>query len=444
MINNELLQNFKVRFENDKASKAVANAIARTGIEASSFNNDVLRFHNFQFSESVKKAEITNQKNSGRCWMFAGFNVLRLEVMKKLNLKTFEFSETYLFFMDKLEKSNTFLELMIEYVEEPLDSRLMENFIKNSLAHDGSWFEGFDELISKYGAVPKSVMPETFSSVKSSAFVNEINLRLTRTAMNIRKAHKDGKGIDELRKLKEETLYEVYNICTKVLGKLPETFDYEYHDKDDKFHKITNLTPMKFYKEYVGNFFATKVNLIEDPRGIYPFGRKLELKYLRIVNEGREVFSLNVPQQDIKNAIIQSIKDGEAVWFACDVDQNTDRKTGIMDKNIFNYNETLTDVGEFTKAEKIDFRCTELNHAMCFVGVDLDENGKPIKWQVENSWGDKMGDKGIFSMSDEWFTNENISAIVDKKYVSEKWLKGLDEESIMLEPWDAYAVMLRR
>ncbi len=444
MVTNELLQSFKSRFNDDKANTAVANAIARTGVEQSSFNNDVLRFHNFKFSESVKKADITHQKNSGRCWMFAGFNVLRLEVMKKLNLKTFEFSETYLFFMDKLEKSNSFLNLMIDFVDEPINSRLMQTFLDEKIAGDGSWFEGFDALVNKYGAVPKSVMPETCDSLKSSAFVKQINLRLRRSAMLIREAHKAGKGKDELNKIKEDTLYEVYNICTKVLGKLPETFDFEYHDKDNKFHKITGLTPIKFYQEYVGNFFENKVNLIEDPRGVYPHGKKLELKHSKVVEEGNAVFSLNVPQNDIKQAVIDSIKDGEAVWFACDVDQKTHRKAGIMDTQLFNYDETLTPIGEFTRAQRIDYKCTEMNHAMVFVGVDLDENGKPIKWQVENSWGDKMGDKGIFSMSDEWFTNENISVIVDKKHVDQKWLKGLDEESIMLEPWDPYAVMLKR
>ncbi len=447
MITKELLKNFEERFKNDKASTVVANAIAKSGIEDSSFNNDVLRFHNFKFSDSVKKsvkkAEITNQKKSGRCWMFASYNVLRLQVMKKLNLSSFEFSETYLFFMDKMEKSNSFLELIIQHIDEPIDSRLMDYFIHNT-ADDGNWWEGFDSLICKYGTVPKYVMPETFSSSNSSSFVEQINLRLRRTAMKMRKAHSEGKGIDELNRLKEETLYEVYNICTKTLGKLPETFDFEYVDKDEKFHRVENLTPMSFYKEYVGDYFATKVNLIEDPRGKYPFGRKLELKYLRIVHEGREVSSLNVPQEEIKSAIIKSIKAGEAVWFACDVAKNSDRKLGIMDKDIYGYDETLTELGEFSKADRIDYRCSELTHAMTFVGVDLDEKGNPIKWQVENSWGDEFGEKGIFSMSDSWFTDENITAIVDKKFVDEKWLKGLEEEAIMIEPWEPYASLMKR
>ncbi|MEB3072415.1 aminopeptidase C [Parvimonas sp. C2] len=443
MVTNEMMKKFKKRFESDLSSRVISNAIAKNGIQDSSINNDALRFHNFKFSDSVKKAEITNQKKSGRCWMFSGLNVLRLKVMEKLNLKTFEFSQVYLFFMDKMEKSNNFLELMIEHIDEPLGSRLMDSLLDLG-ADDGNFFECFDDLISKHGIVPKSVMPETFSSSDSGAFVEQINVRLKRTAMNMRKAHSNGASVKELKKLKEETLYEVYNICTKVLGKLPETFDFEYTDKDDKFQKITNLTPKKFYKEYVGDYFENKVDLIEDPRGKYPFGKRIELKYFKSVREGNPVASLNVPQEEIKKAIIASIKAGEAVWFACDVMKNCDRKLGIMDKDLFNYDETLTELGEFSKADRIDYRYTDLTHAMTFVGVDLDENGNPIKWQVENSWGDEVGEKGIFSMSDSWFTNENISAIVDKKFVDEKWLKGLEEESIKIEPWEPYAMMLKR
>ena len=249
MVTNEMMKNFKERFESDLSSKVISNAIAKNGIQDSSINNDALRFHNFKFSDSVKKAEITNQKKSGRCWMFSGLNVLRLKVMERLNLKTFEFSQVYLFFMDKMEKSNNFLELMIEHIDEPLGSRLMDSLLDLG-ADDGNFFECFDDLISKHGIVPKSVMPETFSSSDSGAFVEQINVRLKRTAMNMRKAHSNGASVQELKKLKEETLYEVYNICTKVLGKLPETFDFEYTDKDDKFQKITNLTPKKFYEEF--------------------------------------------------------------------------------------------------------------------------------------------------------------------------------------------------
>lgn len=203
----------------------------------------------------------------------------------------------------------------------------------------------------------------------------------------------EGKGIDELNRLKEETLMKFIISVQKTLGKLPKLLILSMLIKMKKFHRVENLTPMSFYKEYVGDYFATKVNLIEDPRGKYPFGRKLELKYLRIVHEGREVSSLNVPQEEIKSAIIKSIKAGEAVWLACDVDKNSDRKLGIMDKDIYNYDETLTELGEFTKADRIDYRCSELTHAMSFVGVDLDEKGNPIKWQVENSWGEEFGEK---------------------------------------------------
>lgn len=440
-VTNELIRSFKERYNSDVSSKTIANAIAKNGIKESSFNNNILREHNFKFSDSIKKANITNQKKSGRCWMFASYNVLRLKVMEKLNLKNFEFSETYLFFWDKMEKSNNFLQLMIDHIEEPIDSRLMDGLM-DLLATDGNYWESFTDLIKKYGTVPKYVMPETFSSSNSADMVEQINVRLKRTACNMRKEYSKGAKVEDLMKMKEETLYEVYNICTKALGEVPEEFDFQYTDKDDKVHKISGLTPLKFYEEYVGSYFDTKVNLIEDPREKYPLGRVLELRYFKSVYDGTPVQSLNVPQEEIKNAVIKSIKAGEAVWFACDVRKNMDQKTGIMDKNVFNLNETLTNLGEFTKAERIDYRYSRLSHAMTFVGVDLDENGKPLKWQVENSWGDEWGDKGIFSMSDSWFTDENISIIVDKKFVDEKWLKGLEEEPIFLELWEPYACML--
>lgn len=436
-ISNELLKKYENEYKSNDINKAVAGSIAKVGIQSASLNNEVVRKHNFVFSDVTKRGEITNQKQSGRCWMFASLNTARVDVMKKLNLETFEFSQNYTLFWDKLEKSNYFLESILETLDEETNSRIISHLLQAPVQDGGQW-DMFSGLLEKYGSVPKYMMPETFHSSNTRMLDVVITRKLRKFAQILRTEYKENKtSIEKLRAIKEEQLQDVYNILVKCLGEVPTVFDYEYYDKDKVFHRIENLTPQKFFKEYVNWKLEDKISLINAPTDDKPYERAYTVKFLGTVKEAKPICYINVPIEELKSAAIKSIKDGNPVWFGCDVGKNLDREAGIMDLQMYNYRYTLgSENWSFTKAQRLDYGESLLTHAMVFTGVDLDKDGKPIKWMVENSWGDTSGDKGIYSMSDDWFNEYNYQIMVDKKYISKKYLKALDKEIIKLEPWD--------
>lgn len=434
-ITQETLQQFQKDYESNPNNKAVQDAIANVGIQEASLNNTVQRRHPFTFSDTTEKGEITNQKSSGRCWMFSALNTARVETMHKLNLKTFEFSQNYTLFWDKLEKSNYFLESILETLDEPTDSRLIMHLLTAPVQDGGQW-DMFAGILEKYGAVPKSVMPETFHSSNTRDLNEQLTSKLRENAHTLRKAHADGENAEALQEKKTEMLSHIYSILVKALGPVPTEFTYEYRDKDENFHRISNITPVDFFKKYVGWDLANKVSLINAPTETKPFDKLYTVKFLGTVKELYPIRYLNVTLDTMKKAAIASIKDGEPVWFGCDVGKQSTRKSGIMDLHAFDYETTLNEVSQLDKGERLDYGDSLLTHAMVFTGVNLDENGKPLTWQVENSWGEDPGKKGVFSMSDDWFDQFNYQIMVDKKYLSEDVLALLDQEVIELEPWD--------
>lgn len=433
IVDKKLLKKFSENYEKERLNLAVASSIAKVGILDASFNNEVLREHNYEFSNVTDKGNITSQKSSGRCWMFAALNTARVDVMKKLNLDNFEFSQNYTLFWDKLEKSNYFLESILETLEEDRTSRLIQHLLSAPVQDGGQW-DMFSGILEKYGAVPKYVMPETYHSSSTMVLNRVLTRRLRKAAQILR--DKKGSSMDQLRKIKEEQLQGIYDILVKSLGRIPETFDFEYTDKDKKFHKDSNITPVEFFKKYVGWNLDDKISLINAPTQDKPYERVYTVKYLGTVKEGRKIAYVNVPIEELKRAAILAIKDNNPVWFGCDVGKNSDRTSGIMDLRLYNYELTVGPEEKFTKAQRLDYGESLLTHAMVFTGVDLDEKGNPIKWMVENSWGDGVGSKGYFSMSDRWFDEYNYQIMVDKKYISKKYLKAFDQPVIELEPWD--------
>ena len=442
-ITPELLKKFYADYTANPMNTVIAGAIAKSGIEDASFVNEVKRKHNFCFSHETKRGEITNQKQSGRCWMFSALNAARVEVMERLNLENFEFSQNYTLFWDKLEKSNYFLESILETLDEPLEGRLLAHLLANPIQDGGQW-DMFSGILRKYGAVPKYMMPETFHSSNTRFFVEELTHRLRKYAHILRSGHAQGKTIAALRSEKEEFLSHVYSFLVKALGEVPEEFDFEYYDKDKKFHKAEHITPQQFFKDYVGWNLDDKISLINAPTADKPFGKAYTVKFLGTVKEGEPIHYINVPIDVLKAAAIESIKAGKPVWFGCDMGPLISRKEGIMDMEVYAYDKTLGALPEFTKAERLDYGDSLLTHAMVLTGVDLDSKGNPIKWQVENSWGDESGKKGMFSMSDEWFNEYTYQIMVEKKFVEAKWLSALKEPLVKLEPWDpmgALAIM---
>lgn len=435
MIKEETLKSFKERFTSNRENQVIKNAVAKVGIEEASFNNDTLRRHNFVFSDETKKGTITNQKQSGRCWMFAALNTARVDTMAKLNMETFEFSQNYTLFWDKLEKSNYFLDSILETLDEPQDSRLIAHLLMAPVQDGGQW-DMFAGILNKYGVVPKEVMPETYHSSRTASLNSALTSKLRQYAKDLREGHQNGKTLDELTAMKEEMLYFIYNVLVKALGEVPETFTYEYRDRDNNFHRIADVTPQDFFKNYVGWDLENMVSLLNAPTEDKPYGRAYTVKYLGTVKEGKQITYINAPIEALKEAAIKSIQAGEPVWFGCDVGKMSDRQAGIMDSKAYEYDLVLGEGLNLNKAQRLDYGESLLTHAMVFVGVDLDENGKPLTWKVENSWGDAVGKKGIFSMEDAWFDEYNYQIAVNTRYVDEKWLKALDEPIIELEPWD--------
>lgn len=435
MINAELIQRFEANYTSDPTNKAVENAIAKVGMQDASFNNQTLRNHPFVFSNETKKGEITNQKSSGRCWMFAALNTARVDSLTKLNVETFEFSQNYPFFWDKLERSNYFLNSIIETVAEPLEGRLVQHLLFDPISDGGQW-DMFAGLLRKYGAVPKSVMPETHHSSNSGALNQFLTSKLREFAKTLRDAAAAGATTEELEAKKEDMLYFVYNTLVKALGMPPTAFTYEYRDRDKQYHRIENITPQAFFQQYVGWDLENIVSLINAPTQDKPYGRSYTVKYLGTVLEEKPINYINVPNDVLKAAAIASIKNNDPVWFGCDVGKISDRKSGIMDMDLYQYDLTLGQPTQLDKAARLDYGDSLLTHAMVLVGVDLDNDGKAINWKVENSWGKDVGDNGIFSMSDAWFDQYTYQIAVDKKYIPQEWLKALEQPVIELEPWD--------
>lgn len=431
MIDKKLLKNFEKKYEKDALNKVVENAILNVGISQASLNHEAVKRHNFVFSDEIKTGEITNQKRSGRCWMFSGLNVLRVKTIKHLNVETFEYSESYLQFFDKIEKANTFLENIIETKDLKAGDRLLSHILDINIS-DGGYWNYFTGLVKKYGLVPKACMPETFHSSNTDILNEVLEMRLKKAASLIRKA----KNKAEIEKIKEDALYEVYNICVKTLGKPVEKINFSYMDKKNKYHVIKDKTPLEFMKEYAPVDLLEMIEIVDDPRKANKKSRVYELPYSMSVYEYGPSRFLNVTLEELKSATIKSIKAGIPVWFACDVARDYSRDKGILDSELYLYDKILTDLGEFSKEDRLVNQASYLTHAMAFIGVDLDEKGNPVNWKVENSWGSEIGNKGIFSMSDDWFDKHTYSVVVDKKYISKKFLKGLEQEVIKLEYFD--------
>jgi bleomycin hydrolase len=434
-VTNEDLRRFSVSFDRDPKNRLALNAVTQNGIAAVALSRKEVDRINYTFSDLIDSPEAANQENSGRCWLFSGLSLLCFEAMKKLNLKTFELSEVYQMFWDKLEKANYFLENIIGTRDEPLDSRMVLALLSDPLSDGGQW-NMFVNLVEKYGVVPKSLMPETINSSDSGAMNTLLVSKLREYAKVLRDMHVHGSSEEELRKTKVAFLEEFYRMLTIHLGNPTVNFYWEWQDKDKVFHRDSDMTPTGFYKKYVGIDLDDLVSLINAPMKDKPFHKTYTVQYLGNVIEGRPVMYLNVDMVTLKKAAVEMIKDNHAVWFGCDVGRMLETKKGAMDLNIYDYDIVFGTDFKLDKAGRLEYRDSEMTHAMIITGVDLDETGKPRKWRVENSWGTKIGDKGYMYMMDEWFDQYLFEIIVSKKYLSPDLLSVLSTEPVVLPPWD--------
>ena len=434
-VSEQQIAAFAADFESQRANLVAMNAVTANGLIASAVSRAAVENDVHEYSVSLEQGDITNQKQSGRCWMFAALNTMRYQVMKKCNLKTFELSQAYLFFWDKLEKSNYFLESILETVELPTSSRLVSYLLTAPVGDGGQW-DMLCNLVKKYGVVPKTAYPESKASSGSREMDSTLTEKLREDACILRRMYKERMDMDAIRERKTEMLNEIYRLLCICLGEPPKSFTFEYRDEDKNFHRETGLTPKSFFEKYVGINLDDYVSLINAPTSDKPYGHSYTVKYLGNVREGNAVRYLNLPIEELKKAAIAQLKDGQPVWFGCDVGKHSDRDSGVMDLDIRSLETLLDTKFTMTKAERLDYSQSLMTHAMVFQGVNLDENGQPNRWRVENSWGKDPGKDGYYLMTDRWFDEYMYQIVVNKKYLTNEQLAAYQSEPTELEPWD--------
>ena len=428
-ISAEMLERISQSYTGSAAQRAVKNALASNSIATLAINADNLAMCDTHFSHRVKTKGITDQKSSGRCWLFTGLNVLRAKMIEKYDLPAMEFSQNYNSFYDLLEKSNLFLQAIIDTRELPLDDRKVDWLLKNPIG-DGGQFTGVSNLIMKYGVVPKEAMPETYQSNNTSQLGMILKLKLREYALELR-------GLKEAKamKRKEEMLSEVYRILVECLGVPPTEFEWARYDKQGNLVSKKMYTPKSFYEEYIGEDLEHNyIMVMNDPSREY--GKVYEIEYDRHVYDGENWLYVNLPIERVKELAIASIKDNTAMYFSCDVGKFIDRKKGTLDVANFDYASLFGTEFGMDKRERIQTYPSGTSHAMTLIAVDLDEAGEPRKWMVENSWGAASGWQGNLIMTDEWFEEYMFRVVVEKKYVPEDILKMLEQEPILLPSWD--------
>ena len=407
-------------------------------------NWDEYRKIDHTFSNQITgEMRITNQKSSGRCWGYAGLNLFRIYLGRKHDLKNFEFSQTYFMFWDKLEKSNYFLNSIIKTVNEPWDSRLMMHLLDSPIQDGGQW-DMWVNLINKYGVVPKSEMPETYQSGKSMRMNRMITRKLREFAKELRDSINNKASEEELYALKNRMLATVYKMLVIHLGNPPESFDWQTRDKKRRFHRFKNLTPLSFFNEHVEIDLNELVCLIDCPMSDKEYNKVYTVEFLGNVAEGNPIRYLNADIDILKNAAIESLKNNDPVWFGCDVGKYLHRTHGVMDTKLFDFN--LFYGTEFTldKASRLEYGESKMTHAMLFTGVDLDSKGKPKKWRVENSWGERNGEKGYYIMSDDWFDQYLYEVVIRKKYLEPNIIDLYEnQDAKLLPPWDPMGALAK-
>ena len=411
------------------------NAATRTDVRKVAMNWEAFRDIDHTFSDKVSgEMKATSQMRSGRCWGFAGLNLLRVYLGRKYKLKNFEFSQNYFIFFDKLEKANYFLENIIETVEQPIDSRLVMHLLSSPVQDGGQW-DMFANLLKKYGTVPKKVMAESHQSSNTAQMNKLVTRKLREFALQLREASSKGKTPLELRTMKDDMMSTIYQMLCISLGTPPEKFDWSIRNKKDKFQRFTDLTPQKFYKEHVGINLDDFVCLINDPRSFTEYNKTYTVEYLGNVSGGNIIRYLNLETDELRKYTIKSIKADDPVWFGCDVGKFFTRQFGVMDMNLFEFDRFYGTTFSMNKAQRLEYGDSVMTHAMLFTGVDLKDK-KPTKWRVENSWGADHGEKGFDIMTDPWFDQFMYEVVVHKKHLTKKIVDMYNMEPIGLPPWD--------
>jgi len=434
VLTSEQVAEFGNKASQNPSLQLMQNIVTQRDVNEVALNHKIVSDAAHNFSNVLDDWSVTNQARSGRCWMFAGLNLFRSEARDILNLKEFEYSQNYVMFWDKLERCNFLLEAIIETADRPMDDRTVAFLLQSSINDGGQW-DMFVSLINKHGVVPKEVMPETESSSNSARMNFILNYQVRQGAMAIRDCYASEQGLEGMRSAKNTALNSIYQILCIHLGTPPKEFNWQWTDKDNEFHKDGNMTPIQFAEKYIVTPMEEFVCLVHDPRETSPVGKTFTIEYLGNVVGGTPIKYLNVDILLMKDLTLKMLQDGKPVWMGCDTGKQMHREKGIWDADLFDYPGVYGTNFDMDKSARLEYHQTRMTHAMLFTGVDV-VDGEPKRWRVENSWDNKVGDKGFFMMNDSWFAEYMFEIAVPKSYLPDDLLKALDSEPIVLPPWD--------
>ena len=427
-------------FTENPAYRLAQNAVTRVAVDDVAINREIVNSTDHSLSTLLDDWKVTNQERSGRCWLFAGLNLLRVGAMKKMGLKEFEFSQNYAMFWDKIERANYFLEAVIETAGRDADDRTVA-YLLESVADDGGQWNMFVAIVAKHGLVPKSVMPETNSSSNTSRMNSVLRNLLRQGAKSVREAAT--RSIDAARAEKADVLQVIYRVLCIHLGTPPDGFDWQWTDKDRTFHRDGVLTPQEFAAKYVDLPVADYVCLVHDPRPSSPTGRTFTVEYLGNVLGAPPVTYLNVDMSLIKDIASRTLQQGEPVWFGCDVGKMMSNDYAVWDAKLYDLPAVYDTAFTLTKADRLVFHETQMTHAMLFTGVDV-LDGVTRRWRVENSWGADRGKDGFYTMNDSWLDEYVFEIAARRSALPADLQQALDTEPIVLPAWDPMGALARQ
>ncbi|MEC8022651.1 MAG: C1 family peptidase [Myxococcota bacterium] len=438
-ISSKQIEYYRTAFADDPRARVAQNAVCGRDVKSLSLSRAHVQQMDDTFSTRLDQWSATHQKRSGRCWLFAALNLFRVGAMQKLNVKNFEFSQAHIHFWDKLERSNHFLEVMIERAELSSDDRTTHFMLGDPIGDGGQWNMAMN-LIRKHGLVPKSAYPESHSS-SETRFMNATLKEILRTAAyELRTKAASGASESDIRAHKEARMADIWRVLCIHLGTPPEQFDWQWRDKDKEFHRAGTMTPQEFLAEYVTEDWENYVCLVDDPRNDYY--RTYTVDCLQNVAGGPPVVYLNIPVGEMKDITRRLLEDGIPVWMGCDVGQQMDRKLGLWDAKLFETQELYGVRYGMDKAARLHHRQTMMTHAMLFTGVDV-VDGTTRRWRVENSWGEDNGVKGYYTMNDSWFDEYMFEIAAPRTYLTGRMLEALATEPVVLPAWDPMGSLAR-
>lgn len=425
---------FQQDYQQNKQNKIAELAVVNNGVQKASFNGEGIRDLNRTFSIEIPTDNVTDQKQSGRCWLFAALNVLRHKFAKQYHTKNFTFSQSYLFFWDRIERANIFFNHILETADKPVDDRTVHFYLQAPDTDGGQWHMAIS-LIRKYGLVPTYAQDESFTANNTAAFNQALNMKLRENGLVLRKLAQAGKN-DEIEQKRQEYLSEIYRMAVIAFGQPVQKFDLEFKDDDGNYKLDQNITPLDFFHNYFEDDLDDYVVLFNAPD--HEYDKLYAFPFEDNVEGGSPVRFLNTKIENLKEAAIKQLKDGETIWFGCDVGKQSDRQKGILAANLYETDTIFGIETKLNKKERLQTGASGSTHAMTFVGVDV-VDGKPHQWKVENSWGTKVGDKGYFVMDDKWFDEYLFKVVVKKQYLPEKLVKIAEGEATPVPCWDSMA-----